>query len=95
MGATAPSRLLPASRDSLQALAIVQETPLAPYLLHLRAAGFMLEDCRLFADGFLLDDRKETIQTVGRTVWCIGDRLEILLHSVAVFQMVFPNSRTL
>ena len=37
MGATAPSRLLPASRDSIQALAVVQETPLAPCLF---AAGF-------------------------------------------------------
>ena len=33
MDATAPSHLLPASRDSLKAVAIVQETPLAPCLL--------------------------------------------------------------
>jgi hypothetical protein len=103
MGAAAPSRLLRASRDLLQALAIIQETPLAPCLICLRAAGFLLEDCRLFADGFLLEDwrlfadeflledRKETVQTVGCSVWYIGDWLEILLHSVAVFQMVFPN----
>jgi hypothetical protein len=95
MGATAPSRLLPASRDSFQALAIVQETPLAPCLVRLRAAGFLLEDYHLFAAGFLLEDRKETVQTVGCTLWYIGDWLEILLHSVAVFQMVFPNGRTL
>ena len=44
MGATAPSRLLRASRDSLQAVAVVQETPLAPCLLYLFAAGFLLED---------------------------------------------------
>ena len=83
MGATAPSHLLPASRDSLQALAVIQETPLAPCLL-----------C-LFAAGFLLEDRKETVQTVGCSVWYIGNRLQILLSSVAVSQMVFSNSRIL
>ena len=83
MGATAPSLLLPTSRDSLQAVAVVQETPLAPCLLCLFAAGFMLEDCY------------ETVQSVGCSVWNIGNGLQILLSSVAVFQMVFPNGRTL
>ena len=83
MGATAPSRLLPESRDSFQALAVVQETPLAPYLL-----------C-IFAAGFLLEDGNETVQTVDCSVWYIGNRLQILLSSVAVSQMVSPNSRTL
>ena len=105
MGATAPSRLLPASRDSLQAVAIIQETPLAPCLLCLFAAGLLLEDrketvdCSLYDHvqtvGYSLEDRKETVQTVGCSVWYIGNRLQILLSSVAVSQMVFPNGRTL
>ena len=41
------------------------------------------------------EDHKETVQTVGCSVWYIGNRLQILLSSVAVSQMVFPNGRTL
>ena len=63
MDVAIPSHLLPESRDSLQALAVVQETPLASCLL-----------C-LFATRFLLEDHRETVSIVGSTVWYIGDRL--------------------
>ena len=43
MDAADPSALLPASRDPLQALAVVQEKTCSAYLVHLFAGGFMLE----------------------------------------------------
>ena len=53
MGATAPSRLLPATRDSLQAMAVVQEKACRADLV------------RLFAGGFVLESWEEALEGVG------------------------------
>ena len=53
MGATATSRLLPASRYSLQAVAIVQEKACRADLV------------RLFAGGFVLESQEEALEGVG------------------------------
>ena len=53
MVTTAPFRLLPESRDSLQAMAVVQEEACRADL------------ARLFAGGFVFESREEALEGVG------------------------------